>query len=33
MSLIKTILKVGVPVALTAAAYTAAKLRELNNPC
>lgn len=33
MSLIKSILKVGIPVALAAAAYTAAKLRELYNPC
>ena len=32
MSLIKTILKVGVPVALTAAVYAAAKARELTAP-
>ena len=32
MSLIKTILKVGVPVALAAAAYAAAKARELSAP-
>ena len=32
MSLIKTILKVGIPVALTAAAYAAAKTRELTQP-
>ncbi|MGM9604454.1 MAG: GDSL-type esterase/lipase family protein [Faecousia sp.] len=32
MSLIKTILKVGVPVALTAAAFAAAKIRELTVP-
>lgn len=32
MSLIKTILKVGIPVALTAAAYAAARVRELTQP-
>lgn len=32
MSLIKTILKVGIPVAVTAAAYAAAKVRELTLP-
>lgn len=32
MSLIKTVLKVGIPVALTAAAYAAAKTRELTQP-
>ena len=32
MSLIKTVLKVGIPVALTAAAYAAAKARELTLP-
>ena len=32
MSLIKTIIKVGIPVALTAAAYAVAKARELSAP-
>lgn len=32
MSLVKTVIKIGIPVALTAAAYTAAKIRELTMP-
>ena len=33
MSLIKAIIKVGIPVAITAAAYAVAKTRELTMPC